>query len=323
MNMDNKTCISLFYKMLRIRMVEEKIIDLYPEREMRCPVHLSIGQEAVSVGVCENLRKKDIVLSNHRSHAHYLAKSGNLKSMMAEIYGKSEGCSKGRGGSMHLIDLSVNFQGASSIVAGTIPVAVGMSLGFTMQNKNNLSVVFFGDAAVEEGVFHESVQFASLKKLPVIFICENNQYSVYTHISVRQPNREIYSLVKAHGVTSYYGDGMDAICVYELTKKAIEHIKKNGGPVFLEFSTYRYREHCGPNYDYDLGFRSESEVKNWEKKCPIIKLKKFLINNKILSDKEIEEMKIKIDKEINEAIDFAKKAKFPDKSELLKYVYSK
>lgn len=321
--MDAKTLYMLLFEMLRIRMIEERIIDLYPEKEMRCPVHLSIGQEAIAVGVCQCLGKNDIVLSNHRSHGHYLAKGGDLKTMIAEIYGKATGCSRGRGGSMHLIDRSVNFHGASSIVGSTIPIAVGTAFGNVMQKKKALAVVFFGDAAIEEGVFHESVNFSSLKRLPVLFVCENNFYSVHSHISVRQPKREIYEIGKGHDITSYQDDGMDVLKVYKLAKKAIDEIERNGGPVFIELKTYRYREHCGPNYDFNLGFRTESEVKRWEKKCPIKKLEKQMLNDKIITKEEIENMKKKIGKEIDDAVIFAKNSPFPKKTDLLKYVYSK
>jgi pyruvate dehydrogenase E1 component alpha subunit len=304
-------------------MVDNKIIDLYPEQEMRCPVHLSIGQEAVSAGVCANLQNKDVVLSNHRSHGHYLAKGGNLNTMMAEIYGKIDGCSEGRGGSMHLIDLSVSFYGASSIVGGTIPLSVGIALGFSMQKKQNLSIVFFGDAAIEEGVFHESLNFAALKKLPVIFVCENNFYSVYSHISLRQPKREIYSLAKSHGIKSYQEDGMNAQKVFNITKKSIEELKNKGGPIFLEFLTYRYREHCGPNYDYNLGFRTEEEVRKWEKNCPIEILKNQMLKDRKITEQQYREMKKNIELEIEEAISFAKKSEFPGEKDLEKYVYSK
>ncbi len=168
-------------------MVEEKIAKLYPEQEMRCPVHLCIGQEAICVGVCANLGPEDYVLSNHRSHGHYLAKGGDLKAMMAEIYGKVTGCCQGKGGSMHLVDLPSRFLGAVLIVGSTIPIAVGAALGTVMEGEQRVTVVFLGEGATEEGVFHESLNFAALKKLPVIFVCENNYFSVYPHLSVRQP----------------------------------------------------------------------------------------------------------------------------------------
>lgn len=309
--------------MLRIRMVEEKIVELYPEQEMRCPVHLSIGQEATAVGVCQNLRVSDVILSNHRSHAHYLAKGGDMKAMWAEMYGKITGCSKGRSGSMHLIDLSVNFQGASSIVGSTMPIAVGIALGFKMQRKDNVTVVFFGDGGVEEGVFHESLNFASLKKLPVIFVCENNLYSSQSPLSVRQPKREIYLLAKAHGIEAYQEDGNDVIKVYEITKESIKNLKKGKCPIFLEFLTYRYREHCGPNYDYDLGYRTKDEVEYWQRLCPLKKLKKQMLGERIISNTEIKEMARKIRNEIENAVSFAKASPFPSKSNLYQGIYAK
>lgn len=323
MQMNNKTLYSLLYKMLRIRLVEEKIVELYPEQEMRCPTHLSIGEEATAVGVCENFKKDDFVFSNHRSHAHYLAKGGSLKALFAELYGKATGCSKGRGGSMHLIDLSVNFLGATPILGGTIPIAVGAALSSKMQNKNNITVVFFGDAAVEEGIFHESLNFASLKKLPVLFVCENNLYSIQTPLADRQPKREIYLVGKAHAIESHQEDGNDVIKVYERAEESIEKIKAGEGPVFLEFLTYRWREHCGPNYDFNLGYRTEAEFLRWKKRCPLEWLKKRMLNDKIISNGQIDKMVGEIENEIEEAVSFAKASPFPDKNALYQHVYSK
>lgn len=313
---------SLFYNMLRIRRVEEKVVELYPEQEMRCPVHLCIGQEAVSAGVCENLATEDLLFSNHRAHGHYLAKGGNLKEMFAEMYGKVTGCSKGKGGSMHLIDLSVNILGATPIVGSTIPVAVGAAFGSVMQNKNNVTVVFFGDAAVEEGVFHESLNFASLKKLPVIFVCENNLYSVYSPLSVRQPPVEIFTLAKGHGVDSFQVDGNDVIEIYEVSKEAVSKAKKGRGPTFLECKTYRWREHCGPNYDHELGYRTKEEVEEWEKRCPIEKLEGHMLRNGIITAKQIEAMLKEIQGEIDEAVTFAQESPFPPQDNLFQDVYT-
>src|SRR3989338_9607744 len=190
--MSSKILLSLYRKLLLIRQTEEKIAEKYQEREMRCPVHLSIGQEAVAVGVCDNLKKEDIVYSNHRCHAHYLAKGGNLNRMIAEIYGKETGCAKGRGGSMHLIDLAAGFGGATPIVGNSVPIAVGAAFSNKLKGDKNIAVVFLGDGSTEEGVFHESLNFAILKKLPVLFVCENNLFSVYTNLSERQPKRQIY-----------------------------------------------------------------------------------------------------------------------------------
>ncbi|MBT5349925.1 MAG: thiamine pyrophosphate-dependent dehydrogenase E1 component subunit alpha, partial [Nitrospina sp.] len=191
---------AMYLDMLRIRLVEEGIADLYPEQEMRCPVHLCIGQEAIPVGVCSALENEDIVMGNHRSHGHYLAKGGDLKSMMAEIYGKATGCSKGKGGSMHLIDLSVNFLGTTPIVASIVPIAVGTAFATYLKDETKVSVIFLGRAATEEGVFAESLNFAALKKLPVVFVSEDNFFSVYTPLSERQPKeRENIEIAKAFG----------------------------------------------------------------------------------------------------------------------------
>ena len=201
--------------MLRIRRVEERIQALYPEGDIRCPTHLCVGQEAVAAGVCANLQPDDYVISAHRSHAHYLAKGGALRAMFAELYGKEDGCASGKGGSMHLIDLSVNFLGCVPIVGSTIPIGVGAAFGAMLQNRDCVSVVFFGDAAVETGVFHESVNFAAVHRLPVLFVCENNLYSVNTPLAERQPaNRTIAQLAAGHGITSAQHDGQEVEAVY-------------------------------------------------------------------------------------------------------------
>jgi len=309
--------------MLRVRMIEEKIAELYPEQEMRCPVHLCIGQEAIAAGVCANLLKKDYLFSSHRSHGHYLAKGGNLKRMLAEIYGKVAGCSKGKGGSMHLVDLSVGILGTTPIVAGIIPIATGAAFGTKMKRESNITAVFFGDAATEEGVFFESLNFASLKKLPVLFVCENNFFSVYSPLSVRQPKeRDNLSLVNSLGIKGDKGDGNNVIEIYELAKKAVANIRKGKGPYYLEFETYRWREHCGPNFDNDLGYRTEKDFLKWKKKCPIGLFEKQLINNGILNSSRIKSLKQDIQEEINDAVSFAKNSPYPKSKEMLSDVYA-
>ncbi len=250
--------IRLYREMLRIRLIEERIVTLYADQEMRCPVHLCIGQEGIAVGACAALDPRDYVFSGHRSHGHYLAKGGNLNAMMAEIYGKATGCAGGKGGSMHLIDLDAGFMGSTPIVGSTIPIAVGAAFGSVMQNDDRVTMVFFGDGAVETGVFHESLNFAALKKLPVIFVCENNLYSVYSPLEVRQPaGRRILNLALAQGIESIEGDGNNVELVHELCSRAVGKARKGGGPTFFEFATYRWREHCGPEYDNHIGYRSE------------------------------------------------------------------
>ena len=296
----------LFESMLRIRLVEESIANKYSEQKMRCPTHLSIGQEAIAVGVCANLTTKDQVLSTHRAHAHYLAKGGCLNSMMAEIYGKASGCSKGMGGSMHLIDTSVGFMGSTAIVGNTIPVAVGLALEKKLTRKKSIACVFFGDGATEEGAFYESVNFAIIHSLPILFICENNLYSVYSGLEVRQPvDRKIYKMVRAMGISAQHGNGNDVEEVARKVKHAKTMILKSGGPQFLEFDTYRWREHCGPNFDNNIGYREESEFLKWKKKDP---LKNFYSEN---SQKYIDRKIDTISQEIDDAHQFADDSKFP------------
>lgn len=312
----------MYEMMLRIRMVEERIAELYPKQEMRCPVHLCIGQEAIAAGVCANLLRNDYVLSGHRSHGHYLAKGGDLKAMMAELYGRETGCSQGKGGSMYLVDLSVGFVGATPIVGGAIPIAVGVAFGSVMRGQQRVTVIFFGDAAVEEGVFHESINFAVLKRLPVVFICENNLYSVYSPLSVRQPEgREVFWLAKGHGVESFQGDGNDVVEVYTLAEQAIRRARQGGGPTFLEFKTYRWREHCGPNYDNDLGYRTESEFQEWKQRCPIERLRERLLGNGVLCNHDIEGVVSNLEAEIEAAVAFAKESPFPKEQQLLEHIY--
>lgn len=296
----------LFESMLRIRLVEESIANKYSEQKMRCPTHLSIGQEAIAVGVCANLTSQDQVLSTHRAHAHYLAKGGCLNSMMAEIYGKASGCSKGMGGSMHLIDTSVGFMGSTAIVGNTIPVAVGLALEKKLTRKKSIACVFFGDGATEEGAFYESVNFAIIHSLPILFICENNLYSVYSGLEVRQPvDRKIYNMVRAMGISAQHGNGNDVEEVARKVKHAKTMILKSEGPQFLEFDTYRWREHCGPNFDNNIGYREESEFLKWKKKDP---LKNFYAEN---SQEYIDRKIDTISQEIDDAHQFADDSKFP------------
>ena len=320
---DKKLAQSLLYGILRIRLVEEKIADLYSEQEMRCPVHLCIGQEAIPVGVSANLQKEDNVLGNHRSHGHYLAKGGNLKTMLAEIYGKATGCCKGMGGSMHLVDLSVNVLGTTPIVGSIIPIAVGAAFSAWMKNEKKVTVIFLGRAATEEGVFFESLNFASLKKLPILFVSEDNLFSVYSPLDDRQPKeRDNLSLAKSFGVAGAKGDGNNIETVYELTRKGIEHIKRGDGPYFLEFETYRWREHCGPGYDNDLGYRSPDEFKKWRQRCPVENFEKKMLDASLIEETQINQMRCDIQEEIENAFEFAKSSPFPEANQTFPNIYA-
>jgi pyruvate dehydrogenase E1 component alpha subunit len=320
---DSELRIRLFELMVRIRMVEESIADHYAEQEMRCPVHLSIGQEAVAAGVCTALRPNDMVMSGHRSHAHYLAKGGDLKAMIAEMYGKEGGCSLGRGGSMHLVDLKAGFWGAVPIVGSTIAIAVGLAFSEQLQKRDRVTVAFFGDAAIETGVFHESANFGLLHRLPIVFVCENNLYSVYSPLSVRQPaGREIFELACGYGMLAHQDDGNDPLRVYDLTSEAVEHARSGRGPVFLEFKTYRWREHCGPNFDNHIGYRTESEFREWEKRDPIATFGRLLRNESEYDDARLARFKERQAAEIAEAVSAAKAMPYPAASTLLEHVYA-
>ncbi len=302
-----------FAQILRIRMVEEKIAERYAEQQMRCPVHLSIGQEAVAVGACAAITPDDYAMSGHRSHAHYLAKGGSLKKMIAEIYGKADGCCAGRGGSMHLIDRSVGFLGAVPIVSSTIPIAVGTALSSQLEKSNRVTLAFFGEGATEEGVFHESMNFASLRKLPVIFVCENNFFSVYTMMSPRQPaHREVSQQALGHGVEAHQGDGNNVEEVHHLVSTAVKKARAGEGPTFLEFKTYRWREHCGPNYDDHLDYRPAGEFEQWKKNCPIDRLRTRLISEGLLTDATMKTLSQNIATEIDDAFVAAAASPFPE-----------
>ena len=268
----------LLRSMTRIRLVEEEIAKRYPEQQMRCPVHLSIGQEAASVGVCAALKATDWAFSGHRNHAHYLAKGGNLRAMICETYGKSSGCAV-RGGSMHLTDQSAGFIGATPIVGSTVPIAVGAALTAQREEEGRVVVVLLlGDGAMETGVVHESLNFAALKGLPILSSrCENNLYSVYSPLDVRQPQqRSISDVASGHGVTTLKANGNDVNDVYEKVSWAVSKIRAGSGPMFIELPTYRWREHCGPGFDNDIGYRSEEEFEEWKRHDPLKLISKKL-----------------------------------------------
>ena len=315
--------IELLFSMKRIRAVEETIASRYTEWKMRCPVHLCTGQEAVAAGVGAVLRIDDFVVSTHRSHGHYLSKGGDLKRMIAEIFGKETGCSSGRGGSMHLIDERVGFMGSTSIVGGTIPIGTGLGFSILHNGTPQISCVYLGDGAVEEGVFYESANFAALMQLPVLYICENNLYSVYSPLGVRQPrDRSIAHMVNALGIKSDSGDGNNVVEVYKKASLAAEHIRAGKGPCFIEFSTYRWREHCGPNFDNDLGYRSVTEFENWKKNDPIDLLESQLIKQGYLLKQDLTSMNAAIQKEVDEAFEYAELSPFPASADAEKYVYA-
>lgn len=311
----------LFRCMLRIRLVEEAIAEAYPRQEMRCPVHLSIGQEAVAAGTAAALARADLAMSGHRSHAHYLAKGGDLRKMIAELMGRQNGCCRGRGGSMHLIDRSVGFMGAVPIVGSTIPIAVGLAFAEKLRGQTRVTAAFLGEAATEEGVFHESANFASLHRLPVLFVCENNLYSVYSPMAVRQPaHRAVFEVASAHGIPACQVDGNDPEAVFTQVVAARRHVRGGQGPYFLECKTYRWREHCGPGFDNHIGYRKEAEFLDWKKRDPLENYSRKLISAGLLTEEGVHELSKKISAEIAEAMAFGRKSPFPQG--LADFVYS-
>ena len=310
------------YSMLRIRRIEEALAKRYAEQEMRCPMHLCIGQEAIAVGVGTALSLSDKMYSNHRAHGHYLAKGGSLDAMIAELYGRVSGCCGGRGGSMHMIDLDIGFLGSTPVVGGTVPLAVGSAWASKLQKKKDVTVIFLGDGCFEEGVVHESLNFAALHHLPVLFVCENNDFSVYTRRIERQPDRPIHHIAAAHGIKTAYGDGNNVELVFNLTNDALRDLRAGNGPWFLEFSVYRWREHCGPDFDDHLQYRSVQEIENGKAACPIRMFERFLLDSQLLVRADIEKMEIDIQAEINQSFDFALAGRKPTIEDARTYVYA-
>jgi len=277
----------MYVTMVKIRKFEERVAELVTSpKEIITPCHLYIGEEAGATGVCSALKRDDYVFSTHRSHGHYIAKGGDLKALMAELYCKKTGCSKGKGGSMHVASPDIGLPGSSAIVGGTIPIAAGAALAFSMQNKDAVSVAFFGDGAAHEGVFYESLNFASLKKLPVIFFCENNLYCTHLSIADTLADTNIYKKAEAFGMPGIRIDGNNVMEVYKVAKKAIEDARNGKRPTLIESMTYRWRGHVGPYDDLDQGLRSKEELDFWMNRCPIKMLEKFLLEHGIMSELE-------------------------------------
>jgi pyruvate dehydrogenase E1 component alpha subunit len=309
----------MFRKMLRIRMIEEAIADRYHKDQMKSPIHLCIGQEAISVGCCELLRPEDKVFCGHRTHGPYLAKGGNLNAMLSELHCRKNGCAASRGGSMHLIDKQAGMEGSSAIVAGILPIATGAALAAKQKGLDQVIVVFFGDAAIEEGAAWESFNFAKLKNLPILYVCENNYYSVCSPLAYRQPpETSIANKAEAFGLNSQSVDGTSVLAVHQATEKALTTIKKGNGPTFIEAHTYRWRGHHGANEDTRLGYRSAEELDSWKNVDPLHLLEEL----NIIPDNELTKMKVEIQNEIEDGFRHALQSPLPDESDLLTHVYA-
>ena len=313
---DPALCAELFRRMLRIRRIEEEIERRYHEDRMKTPIHLVIGQEATAVGCCAALRPTDLAYSSHRTHGVYLAKGGDLRAMLSEMHCRANGCAGSRGGSMHLIDFSVGMAGTSAIVAGSVPLATGAALAAQMQKADRVIAVFFGEAATEEGVVSECLNFAALKKLPIVFFCENNFYSVQSPIEPRQAPRELDRWAAAHAMPSTRVDGMNVLAVLEAAKQAVERARKGEGPTFIEARVYRYRAHGGAGDDSKTGYRPVAEREAWEKVDPVESL------SRLLKDVKRERMEEEIRREIEEAFEHALRSPDPTEEDLHRHVYA-
>lgn len=305
------------YRALRlIRRAEEEVARIYPSDKIKSPVHLSIGQEAVSVGVCDVLRPDDVVAPTYRGHAAYLAKGGSLRGLFAELFGKATGVAGGKGGSMHLVDMSHNVLGASAVVGTTIPIAVGYALALKRTKTDCVSVTFFGDGATEEGVFGESLNFAALQKLPVLFICENNYYAIHTPLTRRWATNRLCERVATYGIPAHQVDDSDVFKLRELAAASVARARRGEGPSFIECRTYRWREHVGPNEDYDQGYRAREDFHPWLKDDQMERVARMI------SDDRRTEIDAEIEIEIADAVEFAESSPFPTIDKLYDNVFA-
>jgi acetoin:2,6-dichlorophenolindophenol oxidoreductase subunit alpha len=307
--------------MVRVRLFEERVAELVGAREIRTPCHLYIGQEAIAAGVCAALETRDYVWGGHRSHGHYLAKGGDLRAMMAELFGKATGCSGGRGGSMHLVAPEVGILGTVPLVAATIPLAVGAGMASRLRRDGRVSVAFFGDGATEEGHFHESLNLAALWRLPVVFVCENNFYASHMQLLERRLADNILAAADVAGAVGARVDGNDVEAVHIAAGEAVARARDGAGPTLLECRTYRWRGHVGPSWDMDVGVKRKDELKDWLPKDPIARTRNRLLESG-LSDERCREIEAAAVAEVEEAVGFARQSPYPDEREMTEHVWA-
>lgn len=299
---EREHALALLRDMIRIRRMEERCAELYTEQKIRGFLHLYIGEEAVAVGVSHGLRSGDAVLATYREHGHALVRGLSAESIMAEMFGKVEGCSRGRGGSMHLFSAEHRFYGGHAIVGGGLPMAVGLAMADKMQKRDQVTACFFGDGAVAEGEFHESLNLAELWKLPVLFVCENNLYGMGTALSRSESETDIHRKAQSYDMPSEVVDGMDVVAVEAATKRAVESIVAGKGPYFLECRTYRFRAHS--MFDPEL-YRDKAEVDAWKEKGPIVTFVASLRERDLLTQGELDQIEAEAAAEVERAVAFA------------------
>ncbi|WP_035691936.1 thiamine pyrophosphate-dependent dehydrogenase E1 component subunit alpha [Azospirillum halopraeferens] len=306
----------LYRSLRRIRRTEERIAEVYPSDRIKSPVHLSIGQESVAVGVCDVLGPDDVVAGTYRGHAAYLAKGGDLRAMMAELFGKVDGCARGKGGSMHLVDMDRNVLGCSAVVGSGIPVAVGYALAIRRRRQDRVVAAFYGDGASEEGCVYESLNFAALHKLPVLFVCENNGYAIHEPLSRRWAADRLTERVATFGIAARRLESDDVFAVRAAAAQGVAALRAGAGPVFLEVPTYRWREHVGPSEDYDAGYRSRDEAAPWMANDQVERV------GALLPPEARAAIDAAVEAEIADALAFAEASPFPDARELHAHVYA-
>jgi pyruvate dehydrogenase E1 component alpha subunit len=320
MNPSQKQMIEMYKTMVTIRLFEGRLPELYATGFTGL-THLYIGQEAVAAGVCANLRKEDYITSTHRGHGHVIAKGGELKYMMAELFGKKTGYCKGKGGSMHIANINIGILGANGIVGGGIPIAVGAALSCKMRKTDQATACFFGDDASNTGAFHEGLNLASIHHLPVVFICENNLYGISVPQKQHQAIKDISIRAKAYNMPGITVDGNDVLAVYEASGKAVERARTGEGPTLIECKTYRWRGHHEGDPNRGSRYRPAKEVEEWMKKCPIRRFEERLIKKKILTKEKVKTIREEIEKEIDKAIAFARESPYPNPQDLYEDVY--
>ncbi|MDE2264192.1 MAG: pyruvate dehydrogenase (acetyl-transferring) E1 component subunit alpha [Gammaproteobacteria bacterium] len=311
--------LELLREMLRIRCFEDRCYQLYGQMKIRGFLHLYNGEEAVAVGAMRALRPSDAIVSTYREHGHAIARGIAMSKVMAELYGKQTGCSRGRGGSMHLFDASKRFYGGNAIVAGGLPIAVGLALAQKLQRESDISVCFFGDGAVAEGEFHESLNLASLWQLPALFLCENNLYAMGTALERAQSETDIAARARAYRIDAAAVDGMDVFAVEESVRGAAERIRHSGGPALLEMRTYRFRAHS--MFDPQL-YRDKAEIEAWQKKGPIITLTTRLKALGLMTEDDYQRLEREASAEVESAVQFAESSPWEPVEDLERFVYA-
>jgi pyruvate dehydrogenase E1 component alpha subunit len=309
----------MYKKMFEIRCFEEKVFELYAQNLVPGTIHLYAGEEAVAVGVCNNLRKDDYITSTHRGHGHCIAKGAELKRIMAEILGKKTGYCKGKGGSMHIADFNVGMLGATAVVGAGLPIAVGAGLSIKLRGTDNVVACFFGDGASNQGTFHEAINMAAVWKLPVIFVCENNVYAMGTRQSTVMLVKDIADRAVAYGIPGVAVDGNDVLAVYEAAQKAVERARKGEGPTLIECKTYRHKGHSRID---PAKYRPKEEVEEWLHKEPIKRFKEKLLQTNVLLEAEVQQIEKEVSAEIEEAVKFAIESPHPFAEEALEDVYA-